>query len=69
MVYFIERENTDRDYVEDMEDNKSTSKYVFMTSGGAVVWSSRKQPIIILSTTEAEFVVASAYACQAVLMR
>ena len=57
------------DYVEDMEDSKNTSSYVFMTSGGAITWSSRKQPIVTLSTTEAEFVVANACACQAVWMR
>ena len=47
---------TDSDYVEYMEDSKNTSSYVFMSSGGAITWSSRKQPIVTLSTTEAEFV-------------
>ena len=59
-------EFTDSDYAGDIEYSKSTSGYVFMMSGGAVAWSSHKQPIVILSTTEAEFVVASACACQAV---
>ena len=60
---------TDSDYVGDMEDSKSTSGYVFMISGGVVAWSSRKQPIVTLSTIEAEFVVAAACACQAIWMR
>ncbi|XP_022971876.1 uncharacterized protein LOC111470570 [Cucurbita maxima] len=57
---------TDNDYAIDMEDSNSTSDYVFMMSGGAVAWSSR---IVTLSTTEAEFVAASACACQAVWMK
>lgn len=60
---------TDSDYAGDVEDRKSTSGYVFMMNGGAVAWSSKKQPIVTLSTTEAEFVAAAACACQAVWMR
>lgn len=60
---------TDSDYTGDLEDRKSTSGYVFMLSSGAVSWSSRKQPIVTLSTTEAEFVAAVACACQAIWMR
>lgn len=60
---------TDSDYAGDMVDSKSTSGYVFLLSGGAVAWSSRKQPIVTLSTTEAEFVAAAACACQAMWMR
>ena len=54
---------TDSNYAGDMEDSNSTSGYVFMMSGGAIVWSSRKQPIVILSTTEAEFVAGRACTC------
>ncbi|KAL2328979.1 hypothetical protein Fmac_022406 [Flemingia macrophylla] len=60
---------TDNDYAGDLEDRKSTSGYVFLMSNGAVAWSSKKQPIVTLSTTEAEFVAAAACACQAVWMR
>lgn len=60
---------TDSDYAGELEDRKSTSGYVFIPSGGAVSWSSKKQPIVTLSTTEAEFVAAAACACQAVWMR
>ena len=42
---------TDSNYAGDIEDRKSTSGYVFMMSEGAVAWSSRKQPIVTLSTT------------------
>lgn len=60
---------TDSDYAGDIEDRKSTYGYVFMLSEGAVAWSSKKQPIVTLSTTEAEFMAATACACQDIWMR
>ncbi|KAE8732649.1 hypothetical protein F3Y22_tig00001818pilonHSYRG00071 [Hibiscus syriacus] len=60
---------TDSDYARDQDDRKSTSGYVFMLGSGAVSWSSRKQPIVTLSTTEAELVAASTCVCQAIWMR
>ncbi|KAJ4710246.1 Retrovirus-related Pol polyprotein from transposon TNT 1-94 [Melia azedarach] len=60
---------TDSNYAGDLEDRKSTSGYVFMLGSGAIAWSSRKQPIVTLSTTEAEFVAAAACASQAIWMK
>ena len=40
-----------------------------MMGPAAISWSSWKQPIVTLSTTEAEFVAASACACQAIWLR
>lgn len=60
---------TDSDYAGDFYDRKSTSGYVFLIASGAVAWSSKKQPIVTLSTTEAEYVSAAKCACQAVWMR
>ncbi len=60
---------TDSDYAGDAEDRKSTSGYVFLMSSGAIAWSSKKQPIVTLSTTEAEFVAAAGCASQAIWMR
>ena len=37
----------------------SISGHVYLFSGGAISWSSRKQPIIALSSTEAEYIAAS----------
>ncbi|PHT73122.1 hypothetical protein T459_23907 [Capsicum annuum] len=54
---------TDCDYAEDQDSIKSTSGYVFMLGTGAVSWSSKKQTIVTLSSTEAEFVAATACAC------
>nr|XP_008381615.2 uncharacterized protein LOC103444468 [Malus domestica] len=56
------------DYVGDQNDRKSISGYVFTLSSGAISWSSKKQPVVTFSTTEAEFIAASS-ACQAVQLR
>ena len=42
----------DSDYASDLEDRKSTYGYVFLLSGIAVSWSSKKQPVVTLYTTE-----------------
>lgn len=60
---------TDSDYAGSVEDRRSTSGYVFMLSGAAVAWSSRKQPIVTLSMTEAKFVAAAGSSCQAIWMQ
>ncbi|CAJ2672444.1 unnamed protein product [Trifolium pratense] len=60
---------TDSDYAGDLDDRKSTSGYVFMLSAGAVSWSSKKQPVVTLSTTEAEFIAAASCACQSIWMQ
>jgi hypothetical protein len=60
---------TDSDYAGDSEDRKSTSGYVFMLGKSAISWSSKKQPIVTLSTTEAEYVAAAACACQCIWLR
>ncbi|XP_062014728.1 secreted RxLR effector protein 161-like [Rosa rugosa] len=59
----------DSDYAGDIDDRKSTSGYVFMLGTGAVSWSSKKQPVVTLSTTEAEFIAAAYCACQGVWLR
>ncbi|XP_070662188.1 secreted RxLR effector protein 161-like [Malus domestica] len=60
---------TDSDYAGDLDDRKSTSGYLFMLGSGAVCWSSKKQPVVTLSTTEAEFIAAASSACQATWLR
>ena len=60
---------TDSDYARDVDDRKSTSGYVFLLNEGVVSWSLKKQPVVALSTTEAELVAAAFCACQGVWMR
>lgn len=60
---------TDSDYARDTDDRKSTSGYVFMVNGAAICWSSRKQDIVTLSSTEAEYVAATSAACHCVWLR
>ncbi|KAL4203777.1 hypothetical protein AMTRI_Chr01g105590 [Amborella trichopoda] len=47
---------SDANYLEDSDDAKSTSGYVFMLGRGAVSWKSKKQDIVALSTMESEYV-------------
>lgn len=60
---------TDSDYAGDVNDRKSTSGYIFSLSGGAVSWTSKKQPVVTLSTTEAEYIAAVTCATQGIWMR
>ena len=41
------------------EDHRAISGYAFLVDGGAVLWSSKQQEIISLSTTESEYVAAT----------
>ena len=53
----------------DLDKRKSTSAYAFLLNNGAIIWSSKKQPCIALSTMEAEYVVCSATVQEAVWLR
>lgn len=60
---------TDSDYAGGLEDRKSTSGNAFLLGGGVISWISKKQPVVSLSTTEAEFITAALCACQCVWLR
>ena len=47
---------SDADWAGDIETRKSTSGYVFLLGGNPISWTSKKQPIVALSTTEAEYI-------------
>ena len=47
---------TDSDFAGSLDDQKSTSSYVFHIGLGVIAWASKKHPIMILSSAEAEYV-------------
>jgi len=49
----------DSAFADDPYSGRSTSGYVFMMGGGAVSWASKRQGLVTLSTTEAEYVGAT----------
>jgi Reverse transcriptase (RNA-dependent DNA polymerase)/gag-polypeptide of LTR copia-type len=51
------------------EHHRAISGYVFMVDGGAVSWSSKKQELVTLSTTEAEYVAQTHAAKEAIWIR
>eukprot|EP00253_Pinus_taeda_P018807 PITA_18807 len=59
----------DSDWAGSVDDRKSTSGYVFHMGSGAISWASKKKPVVFLSTAEAEYVAATAAACQAMWLR
>ncbi|XP_074377713.1 secreted RxLR effector protein 161-like [Apium graveolens] len=48
----------DNDWAGDIDERKSTTEYVFFMGDTYSSWSSKKQPIVTLSTCEAEYVAA-----------
>ena len=50
---------SDANWGSDLNERKSTSRYVFLLNNGAITWTSKKQPCIALSTMEAEYVACS----------
>ncbi|XP_062093754.1 secreted RxLR effector protein 161-like [Humulus lupulus] len=60
---------SDSDWGGSIDDMKSTSGYFFTLGSRVFSWSSKKQEIIAQSTTEAEFVAATAAVNQALWLR
>ena len=46
----------DADWGGDIDQSKSTSGYAFLLNDSAILWSSKKQCCVALSTMEAEYV-------------
>jgi len=47
------------DWVNYLEDKKSTTWFVFMIRSGTISRSSKQQPIIVLSTTKVEYIASN----------
>ena len=60
---------SDSDWVGDTNDRKSTTSFVFYMGDTAFTWMSKKQPIVTLSTCEAEYVVTTSSVCCAMWLR
>ncbi|XP_071647121.1 uncharacterized protein [Temnothorax longispinosus] len=54
---------SDADFAGDVDTRKSTTGYTFCINNSLVTWSSQRQKLVSLSTTESEYV-AAATACK-----
>ncbi|XP_039968112.1 secreted RxLR effector protein 161-like [Bactrocera tryoni] len=55
----------DADWGSDPTDRKSYTGYAFVAAGGVFSWESKKQSVVALSSTEAEYIALSATAKEA----
>jgi len=47
------------DWASNVNDCKSTSSFVFMLTGGAISWGTKKQSAVALLSTEAKYITAA----------
>lgn len=60
---------SDSDLAGHVDDHSSTGGMLFYLNEGLVTWSSQKQRCVALSSCDAEFMAATAAACQAIRLR
>ncbi|KAH9657526.1 hypothetical protein KPL70_023114 [Citrus sinensis] len=60
---------SDSDWGGDVDDRKSITGFVFFMGDTTFTWMSNKQPIVTLSTCEAEYVAATSSVCHAIWLR
>ena len=59
----------DADHAGDPNDRLSVTGYIFFLNGGPISWCSKRQPIVAVSSTEAEFYAASQAGLMTVVLR
>ena len=59
----------DADFAGDLDTRRSTTGFVFILSGGAICWSSRLQPTVAISTSEAEYMASAQAVKEALWLR
>lgn len=57
---------SDADFAGDVDTLRSTTGYVFLINKSLVTWSSQRQKLVTLSTTDSEYVAASTACKEAV---
>ena len=60
---------TDVDWAGNTADRRSTSGYAFSLGSAGVAWSSKTQPTVALSSTEAEYRGAVVATCEAIWLK
>lgn len=60
---------SDADWASDVDKRRSCTGFLFILSGGAITWMSKRQPTIALSTTEAEYMALLVAAQEALWLR
>jgi hypothetical protein len=60
---------SDASFADDLATRKSTGAYIFMLNGGPISWSSKRQSVVALSSTEAEYIALSDAAREAAWLR
>eukprot|EP00253_Pinus_taeda_P020067 PITA_20067 len=68
-VFRYLRGTSDYDWAGDLDQRRSTSGYMFNLFGGVVSWISKKNFVVALSTTEAEYIAATHASKEAVWLQ
>jgi hypothetical protein len=56
-------------YADNLEDRKSTSGHLITLGTSPIIWQTKKQPIVALSTTEAEYIAATSAVTEIMWLR